>query len=184
MKIGYARINNKQKSFDNQVVALRRFGCQIIYKEIVGLSLKTERPELNKMIKELKESDQLVIWKLDRLGKSIRDLIELSSILNAKKVALISLNDPIDTTTSQGMLYYNLMVSLSEFEKAIIKESLNPNPNLGGRPKGLTSTRRDKAYKAKKLYEAGLPVKEISKKLDISRTTFYTYLSLIKEGKI
>jgi DNA invertase Pin-like site-specific DNA recombinase len=101
MQIGYARVSTKEQSFDLQVDALRKIGCDKVLKEVVS-GANAERPVLNTLLRDLRPGDVLVIWKLDRLGRSLRHLVELAGTLMEQDVGLKSLNDPIDTTTPPG----------------------------------------------------------------------------------
>lgn len=121
MKIGYARVSTKDQSFDLQVDALRKAECKKIYKEIVS-GARAERQVLNDLLQNIRSGDVLVIWKLDRLGRSLKHLIELVNSLLEKNVGLQSINDPIDTTTAQGRLIFNIFASLAEFERDLIRE--------------------------------------------------------------
>jgi DNA invertase Pin-like site-specific DNA recombinase len=104
-----------------QVEALREAGCDKIHEEIAS-GAKTARPVLDEILRNLRTGDTVVIWKLDRLGRNLAHLIQLTTHLSEKKVGLISLNDPIDTTTPQGRLVFNLFASLAEFERDVIRE--------------------------------------------------------------
>jgi DNA invertase Pin-like site-specific DNA recombinase len=116
MQIGYARVSTKDHSFDLQTDAQREAGCEKIYREVVS-GTKAKRPVLDGLLQEVRPRDVLVIWKLDRLGRSLRHLVELAGTLMERDVGLKSLNDPIDTTTPQGRLIFNLFASLAEFER-------------------------------------------------------------------
>ena len=183
MKIGYARVSTKDQSVSMQVDALKQAGCTQIYEEIAS-GAKTARPVLDEIIRNLREKDTLVIWKLDRLGRNLAHLISLTTKLIEKKVALISLNDPIDTTTSQGRLIFGIFASLAEFERELIRErtqaglkSARARGRKGGRPKGMSPSAIEKATIAEALYKNGsISVKKIAKQLDISKTTLYLYL--------
>ena len=125
-----------------------------------------------------------MIWKLDRLGRSLRDLVELVSTLMDKGVGLKSLHDPIDTTSSQGRLVFNIFASLAEFERDLIIErtqaglsAARARGRKGGRPKGLSPTAEKKAVAAEALYREGrLSVNEIAENLGVSKATLYKYL--------
>ncbi len=121
MKIGYARVSTKDQSFDLQLDALEKDGCGKIYRETAS-GAKDDRPALRELLDHLRPGDVLVVWKLDRLGRSLRHLVELVKILEERKAGLRSLNDPIDTTTAQGRLVFNLFGSLAEFERELIVE--------------------------------------------------------------
>jgi DNA invertase Pin-like site-specific DNA recombinase len=183
MKIGYPRVSTKDQNLELQTDALKKAGCEKIYQDIAS-GAKTERPELNNMIDNLRSGDVLVIWKLDRLGRSLNHLIGLVNSLIEKKIGLQSLNDPIDTTTPQGRLSFNLFASLAEFERDLIRERTNAGLSaarargrMGGRPKGLPKKAEATACAAETLYKEGvLTVDEISAKLGIAKSTLYSYL--------
>jgi len=122
MDIGYARVSTKDQSLDLQVDALRRAGCAKVYEEVAG-GARAHRPVLDALLAELRPGNVLVIWKLDRLGRSLRHLVDLAGQLLAQGVGLKSLNDPIDTTTSQGRLVFNLFGSLADYAKRGIMPS-------------------------------------------------------------
>ena len=126
----------------------------------------------------------LVIWKLDRMGRSLKHLVELVGSLIERKVGLLSLNDPIDTTSAQGRLMFNLFASLAEFEREVIRErtqaglsAARARGRVGGRPKGLSPHAETTAIAAETLYrERRLSVVAIAKKLHVSKSTLYSYL--------
>jgi len=183
MDIGCARVSTKDQNLDLQVDALRRAGCAKVYQEVVS-GAKVQRPVLDTLMGELRPGDVLVIWKLDRLGRSLRHLVELASVLLAQEVGLKSLNDPLDTTTSQGRLVFNLFASLAEFERDLIRErtqagliAARARGRLGGRPKGLPPEAEKTACAAETLYrERRLSVREIAAQLGIAKSTLYDYL--------
>lgn len=183
MKIGYARVSTKEQSFDLQVDALRKAGCKKVYKEIVS-GARAERQVLNDLLQNIRSGDVLVIWKLDRLGRSLKHLIELVNALLEKDVGLQSINDPIDTTTAQGRLIFNIFASLAEFERDIIRErtqaglsAARARGKMGGRPKGLSQEAEATSYAAASLYREGeLSVQQIADKLGIAKSTLYSYL--------
>jgi DNA invertase Pin-like site-specific DNA recombinase len=121
MKAGYARVSTKEQTVDLQVDALKKAGCTAVYTEIMS-GTRAERPILGKLLENLRTGDVLVVWKLDRLGRSLKHLIEVVNELMTRKIGLKSLNDPIDTTTPQGRLTFNLFASLAEFERDVIRE--------------------------------------------------------------
>lgn len=118
MKIGYARVSTRDQKADLQVDALKQAGCERIYQDIAS-GAKSARPELDKLLANVRPGDAVVIWKLDRLGRSLKHLVELVGELAERKVGLQSLNDPIDTTHAQGRLVFNLFASLAEFEREV-----------------------------------------------------------------
>ncbi|KPY91512.1 hypothetical protein ALO43_200529 [Pseudomonas tremae] len=121
MKIGYARVSTRDQNLDLQLDALKRAGCERIYQDVASGS-KTARPALDELLGQVRAGDVLVIWKLDRMGRSLKHLVELVGNLIERKVGLLSLNDPIDTTSAQGRLVFNLFASLAEFERELIRE--------------------------------------------------------------
>jgi len=183
MKIGYARVSTREQLLSMQVEALKEAGCIQIHEEIAS-GAKTARPVLDEIMRNLREGDTLVIWKLDRLGRNLAHLIHLTTKLIEKKVGLISLHDPIDTTTAQGRLIFGIFASLAEFERELIRErtqaglkSARARGRKGGRPKGMSKSAMEKATIAEALYKNGtIPVKKIAEQLDISKTTLYLYL--------
>jgi DNA invertase Pin-like site-specific DNA recombinase len=183
MRIGYVRVSTKEQSFDLQLDALRKAGCKKIYQETVS-GAKAARLQLDLMLDNLRAGDVLVIWKLDRLGRSLQHLVELVQGLMEKGVGLKSLNDPIDTTTPQGRLSFNLFASLAEFERDLIRErtqaglsAARARGRRGGRPPGLPSSAEVTARAAETLYtERKLSVRQIADRLGISKSTLYAYL--------
>lgn len=183
MKIGYARVSTKDQNLDLQIDALKSSGCTKIYTEVAS-GAKSDRPILNDLLENVRENDIIVIWKLDRLGRSLKHLIETINNLTSRKIGLQSLNDPIDTTTSQGRLVFNIFASLAEFERDLIRErtkvgltSARARGKNGGRPKGLSKEAEATACAAETLYkEQVLSIRQISEKLGISKKTFYKYL--------
>lgn len=183
MKIGYARVSTLEQNLNLQLDALCAAGCEKIYKEKIS-GTKAERPELNKLMSDLRKGDVLIVWKLDRLGRSLRHLIDLINGFIEKGVALKSLNDPIDTATSQGRLTLNIFASLAEFERDIIKErtlaglvAARARGRKGGRPSGVPEKAKTTACAAEALYkENKLSIRQICEKLGIAKATLYKYL--------
>jgi DNA invertase Pin-like site-specific DNA recombinase len=183
MKIGYARISTRDQSVDLQHDALRKAGCKRLYTDVAS-GAKTARPALDDMLANTREGDVIVIWKLDRLGRSLAHLIELVAELSARGIGVKSLNDPINTTTAQGRLIFNIFGSLAEFERELIRErtqagltAARARGRVGGRPKGLSSRAETTAAAAETLYCDGkLSVSAICEKLGIGKNTLYRYL--------
>ncbi len=183
MYIGYARVSTQDQNPDLQVDALQEAGCEKVFHE-KALGAAKERPELTKLLAHLRKGDVVVVWKLDRLGRSLKHLVELVSQLEAQGVGLRSLNDHIDTTTPTGKLTFHLFAALAEFERDIIRErthaglkAARARGRVGGRPKGLSKEAQDKAIIAEQLYKEGkLSVNAISQHLSISKRTLYRYL--------
>ena len=193
MKYGYARVSTKDQCLNLQIDALKEAGCKKIFTE-VAKGAKQDRPELTKLLEIVEENDAIVVWKLDRLGRSLHHLIKTVNDLNNRNIGLVSLNDPIDTTTPQGRLMFNVFASLAEFERDVIYErtiagikSAKARGRLGGRPKGLSSDAKQKACVAEALYKQNeLTSNQISKQLNISKPTLYKYLKhrKVKLGEV
>lgn len=183
MKIGYARVSTKEQNLSLQIDALKKEGCYMVFQEKVSGS-KADRPELRKMIDQLREGDIIIIWKLDRLGRSFRDLVNLIREIQDRGAGLKSLNDSIDTTTAHGKLIFHIFASLAEFERDIISErtkaglaSARARGRVGGRPKGLSKEALDKAIIVETLYKQGdMSIAQICKHVSIARSTVYNYL--------
>lgn len=183
MKIGYARVSTQDQDLSLQLDGLIAAGCNQIYQE-KATGIKKERPELQAMMAQLRDEDTVVIWKLDRLARSLKDLISLVNEIQEKGAALQSLNDHIDTATPHGKFTFHLFAALAEFERDIISErtkaglvAARARGRMGGRPQGLSRKAEHTAIIAEQLYREGdLTVKEICKQLSISKGTFYNYL--------
>lgn len=195
MKFGYARVSTKDQSLDLQVEELKKIGCEKIFKE--KISATKERPELEKMNKQLRSGDIVVIWKLDRLGRSLRHLVELGNFYSDQDVELISVQDKIDTTTPQGRLMFNLFATFAEFERELISERTRAGlerarklGRTGGRPKGLSKESKQKAWAIMGMLdrknEKGKPMHsaaDIQKSLKIPKTTYYRLIEWAEDQK-
>jgi DNA invertase Pin-like site-specific DNA recombinase len=183
LQIGYARVSTREQSADLQVDALRSAGCEKVYTETAS-GARTERPVLNELLRNLRAGDVLVIWKLDRLGRSLKHLVELAGMLMDQDVGLRSLHDPVDTTSPQGRLTFNIFASLAEFERDLIRERTQAGLSAarargrnGGRPKGISPQAEATAMAAETLYREGkLTTRQIASRLSISKNTLYAYL--------
>lgn len=181
---GYARVSTVEQNLDSQTDALRKYGCSKIYVEKAS-GKNLERAELKKLLDSLRENDVVVVYKLDRLARSLKDLIDLVGSLEVRKVDFVSVSDGIDTSTAVGKLMFHLVGAFAEFERDIISErtkiglaSARARGRTGGKPKGLSADAQKKAVRAKELYdERKLSIDEICKVLEIaSKTTLYKYL--------
>src|SRR3954454_3013047 len=180
MLIGYARISTQDQNLDLQRDALTKAGCEQIYTDRVS-GTKATRPGLREALSHLRSGDTLVVWRLDRLGRSLRHLIDTITDLQERGVGFKSLTESIDTTTSGGRLVFNIFGSLAEFEREIIRERTNAGLSAarsrgknGGRPKKLTAKQVQmlQHLAADKKHS----VSEICQTLGIGRTAFYRYL--------
>lgn len=183
MKLGYARVSTSNQKLDLQIDALRQAGCEKIFTDIIS-GTKSERPNLNEMLKQLRSGDIVIVYKLDRLGRSLKDLISLVNHFLENDITIKSLSDNIDLGSSQGKLIFNIFSSLAEFERDLIRErtkagleAARARGRIGGRPKGLSSKTHDTACIAEVLYkERKLSVRQIAEHLHISKRTLYNYL--------
>ncbi len=188
MKVGYARVSTQDQNLELQTSELEKYGCEKIFME--KRSAVKERPELDKLLAHLREGDVVVVWKLDRLGRSLRHLIDLVSGFRESGVDFVSLSDNIDTTTAQNRLIFNIFASFAEFERELISErtkaglrAAREKGRVGGRKPGLSQKAKTKAWAAHQLYEQGeMQISDIIKQLDISRATLYRYLEWAKEN--
>lgn len=184
MKIGYARVSTRDQNLDSQIDALKKAGCEKIYQEKKS-GKSRDRPELTKMLENLREGDTVVILKLTRLGRSLKDLIDIVNEISAKDANFVSLVDGINTDTAHGKLAFNIFGSFAEFTRELIVEgtmagleAAKKRGRKGGRPKGLSKQAQEKARLAESYYKDGeLTVSEICRLLNISKATFYRYLN-------
>jgi DNA invertase Pin-like site-specific DNA recombinase len=180
MLIGYARVSTDDQNLDLQRDALTKSGCERLFEDQLS-GARSERPGLHQAIHYARPGDTLVVWRLDRLSRSLKDLIEMVSLLESKGIGLRSLQESIDTSSSSGKLIFHIFGALAEFERNLIKErtqaglqAARARGRLGGRPKALSG---DKQELLKKLYsEKKHTLKKICELLGISKPTLYKYL--------
>lgn len=177
-KFGYGRVSKMEQNLDLQIDALKKYGVDEIFMDKMS-GARQDRPQFEEMMKYLREGDQVIVYKLDRISRSTKHLIELSEEFERMGVDFISINEKIDTTTPMGKLFYRLMASLAEFERDLIiertkagLEAARARGRVGGRPK-IEEEKLDYAlhlYQQKKF-----TVKEICEKTGVSRSTLYRY---------
>jgi DNA invertase Pin-like site-specific DNA recombinase len=180
MLIGYARVSTQDQTLNLQKDVLKNIGCTKIFTDTAS-GAKVERKGLEEAQNFLREGDTLVVWRLDRLGRSLKHLIETITELNNRKIGFKSIQENIDTTTSGGKLVFHIFGALAEFEREIIRErtqaglqAARARGRKGGRPKALTPK---KAKMVQDLYRnKENSIDEICKTLNISRTTLYRYI--------
>ena len=179
--IGYARVSTEGQDTALQLDALKAAGCIHTYEDHVSGSMR-KRPGLDRMLSEIKAGDVLVVWKLDRLGRSLAHLIELVADLAERDIGFRSLSDAIDTTTAGGRLVFNIMGSLAEFERSLIAErtragmaAAKARGSMLGRRKALTPV---KIAHAKLLIEQGESPSNVARTLQVGRSTLYRSLQV------
>lgn len=181
MKIGYARVSTDDQNLCLQVDALQQVGCETIYQDQVS-GAKVERPGLQAALAYLRPGDTLVVWRLDRLGRSLKQLIEIVTSLEAQGIGFQSLQEALDTTTSSGRLVFHIFGALAEFERHRIRErtqaglqAARARGRMGGRPKALDTKKVALLYQ---LYdEQQHSIQELCDLLGIAKSTLYAYLN-------
>ncbi len=179
MKIGYARISTDDQTAKLQQDALKAAGCEKIVTETVSGSSK-KRPKFDKLMSSLSEGDTLIVWRLDRAGRSIRHLLEMVDHLKSRGVAFQSLNETIDTTTANGEMIFHIFAALTQFERSLLIERTNAGLDAA-RKRGVKLGRKPKLTAAqikhaKKLIESGERVSSVAQSLGVSRATLYRSL--------
>ena len=190
MLIGYARISTHEQTLHPQQDALKKAGCYPIYTDTAS-GAQTERKGLQDALQYLREGDVLVLWRLDRLGRSLKHLIETITALEERGVGFKSLSESIDTTTSGGKLVFHVFGALAEFERDLIRErtkaglaAARARGSMGGRPKASSLNMEKKVALAQALYEDNTNfIADICSTLRVSRSTLYRYLGVGVRGR-
>jgi DNA invertase Pin-like site-specific DNA recombinase len=181
MKIGYARVSTDGQAVDAQVEALKHAGCEEVFSEIAS-GAKKDRPILKEAMAYLRSSsdDVLIVYKLDRVARSLPHLIEIMADLNERKIGFQSLSEEINTSTPGGKLLFHVMGAISEFERDLIRERTRAGLNaarakgrIGGRPRQMTD---DKINAVRELLASGTPVKDAAAAVGVSVPTLYRWL--------
>jgi DNA invertase Pin-like site-specific DNA recombinase len=179
MLMGYARVSTEDQSLDLQLDALRQAGCERIFTDKASAT-RTRRSGLNEARLQLREGDVLVVWKLDRLGRSVKGLVDLVGELAEEDVQFRSLTDGIDTTTSHGRFFFHMMASLAQMERELTAErtkagldAARKRGRLVGRKRRMTPS---KIESAKQLLNGGMPPREVAKNLGVSIPTLYRWV--------
>ena len=180
MKLGYARVSTAEQDLSLQLDALGDAGCEKIYEDRIS-GAKADRPGLQEALTYLRKGDTLVVWRLDRLGRSLKHLIETVNDLEEREIGFQSLQEAIDTITSSGRLIFHIFGALAEFERNLIQErthagleAARARGRKGGRPKALDVKKTELLYE---LYDSKKhTVKEICEMVGISKPTLYSYL--------
>lgn len=178
-RIGYARVSTRDQNLDLQRDALLAAGCDRIYEDTIS-GTRAKRPGLAKALDQLRDGDTLVVWKLDRLGRSVKDLLDFAGGLKGQGIGFVSLTDSIDTTTASGRFFFNVMASLAQMERELMIErtqaglqAAREQGRIGGRKRIMTDA---KIRSARKLLSQGTPPKEVAASLGVSVPTLYRWV--------
>jgi len=180
MLIGYARVSTQDQNPELQIDALKKVGCEKIFVEKAS-GAQRDRPELKAVLEYMRAGDTLVVWKLDRLARSIKQLIETVEGLEKQSMGFQSLTEAIDTTTSSGRLIFHIFAGLAEFERSIIRErtkagleSARARGRLGGRPPAMTD--KDIAVAKAMLSDPNITVEQVAQRLGVAPSTLYRHI--------
>ena len=185
MLIGYSRVSTTDQCLDSQIDKLKEYGCDKIFTDVVSGS-KSIRKGLTEMLDYMRRDDVVIVFRLDRLGRSLKDLIDIINIFKDKGVHFKSISENIDTATSTGNLIFHITGAFAEFERNIIRERVNTGLETarargrkGGRPTLITS---EKIQMAKLLYnDKTLNIQDILKQLNVKKSLFYKMLKMQKQ---
>ncbi|GGJ57558.1 recombinase family protein [Deinococcus roseus] len=177
--VGYARVSTRDQNLELQLDSLKKEGCERIFTDHLS-GASTDRPGFEEALKFLRSGDKLVVWKLDRLGRSLQHLIETVKLLEARGVALHVVQEKLDTSSTNGKLFFHIFGALAEFERDVIRdrtraglEAARARGRVGGRKHKLSG---DQIKAARDLLKAEHSVTEVARMLQVSRSTLYRYL--------
>jgi DNA invertase Pin-like site-specific DNA recombinase len=180
LKIGYARVSGERQMLDLQLQALEREGVEKVFLEKAS-GAQRDRPELMKALEYLREGDTLIVWKLDRLGRSLRQLLDTVETLNSRGIDFRSITERLETGSPGGRLTFHVFGALAEWERSVIRErtlaglaAAKEKGRLGGRPRALSSA--DLTAAKALLADSEITVKQVAERLGVSAPTLYRYL--------
>jgi len=180
MLVGYARVSTQDQNPALQLDALKAAGCEKMFVEKAS-GAQRDRPELSAALDYLRAGDSLVVWKLDRLARSLKQLIETVELLESRSIGLRSLTEAIDTTTAGGKLIFHVFGALAEFERSIIRErtkagleAARARGKKGGRPPSLDA--KDLAAAKAMLSDSEITMEDVAKRLRVAPSTLYRHL--------
>src|SRR5438552_13612278 len=179
MRIGYARVSTRDQNLEMQLDALNKAGCRRIFTDKLS-GAQVERPGLKEALSHLREADTLVVWKLDRLGRSVKGLVDLVNELEVQKVHFQSITDGVDTKTPAGRFFFHVMASLAQMERELLAErtraglaAARRRGRIGRRKRRMTP---GKVESARKLLRSGMAPREVAENLGVSIPTLYRWV--------
>mgnify|MGYP001051357538 CR=1 FL=1 len=179
MIFGYARVSTEEQSLNMQLDALNKYGVDEIFDEKMT-GTKKDRPQLERMLDKLRAGDKVIVYKLDRISRSTKHLIELAELFESKGVAFVSIQDSIDTSSAMGKFFFTVIAGISQLERDIISERTKAgleSARARGRVGGRKAADQKKIERALKLYDSkAYSVPEITEETGVSKTTLYKYL--------
>ncbi|MFT5703381.1 MAG: DNA invertase Pin-like site-specific DNA recombinase [Rickettsiales bacterium] len=187
MLIGYARVSKEDQDLRLQIDALQKINCDKIFEDKIS-GTKYNRPGLDEALSHLRKGDTLVVWKLDRLGRSVKGLVDFINILEDKEIGFQSITDTINTSTTSGRFFFHIMASLAQMERELIVERTRSGleaarklGRIGGRKRKMTAS---KVKAAKDLFAQGMLPKDVAQNLEISVPTIYRWIPASEQVKL
>ncbi|MBA4142469.1 MAG: recombinase family protein [Nitrosospira sp.] len=188
MKIGYARVNTQEQDLALQLDALTKEGCEKVFQEKAS-GAQRDRPELKAALGYMRKGDTLVVWKLDRLARSMKQLIETIESFQEQGIGLKSLQDPIYTSSPSGKLVFHIFAALAEFERGVIRErttaglrAARERGRVGGRPPALSA--KDLLVAKAMLKDSNITVAAVASRLNVAASTLYRHIPYARSASV